>query len=408
MDRFPAPMPRSLRFSAALLIASAVVGCQGDTPAAPAQPEPQFDLTLDGARIDLSIFDQAALGDIGRLIGVETATGGALRGLGDPPILAAPVAPGELPSVTPLETTVVLYVVTLWLFENGFLDAPSAVSASLPVVGAYSWLLVGEEQNAVDSFNEFIQVVQGLVDDGLLDPVAGQWLIDCAQAAIDQLFDCSAVATIPTGECEALVALYHSTDGDNWNNNAGWLLSADPCTWFGVGCSGGQVTGISLSFNNLTGPIPAELGNLTSLTGLSLDFNQLSGPIPAELGNLTSLTSLGLKSNNLTGSIPAELGNLTYLTRLFLDFNQLSGPIPAELGNLAALHSLRLDFNQLSGLVPLPVAVLGGAIQEIFVVGTCRFESNPGLFMPDSQDYMDADLDNDGFICGVALSTPSP
>ena len=36
------------------LIASAVVGCQSDTPMAPAQPEPQFDLTLDGARIDLT------------------------------------------------------------------------------------------------------------------------------------------------------------------------------------------------------------------------------------------------------------------------------------------------------------------------------------------------------------------
>ena len=33
----------------------------------------------------------------------------------------------------------------------------------------------------------YIGVAEGLVDDGLLDPVAGQWLIDCAQGAIDQL-----------------------------------------------------------------------------------------------------------------------------------------------------------------------------------------------------------------------------
>ena len=124
------------------LIAFAVVACQDGTPVQPA--EDSFDLTIEGARIDLSIFDGSALGAIGGLIGVETATGGPLRGLGDPPIFAAPTTPGELPSVTPLETTVVLYVVTLWLFENGFLDAPSAVSALLPVVGAYSWLLVGD------------------------------------------------------------------------------------------------------------------------------------------------------------------------------------------------------------------------------------------------------------------------
>ena len=369
------------------LIASAVVGCQGDTPIAPAQPEPEFDLTLKGARIDLSIFDRSALGAIGGLIGVETATGGPLRGLGDPLILAAPVAPGELPSVTPLETTVVLYVVTLWLFENGFLDAPSAVSMVAPVIHAHVWLKLGEGQNAVDSFNEFINVVQGLVADGLLDPVAGQWLIDCAQAAIDQLVVesfCSTVATIPTGECEALVALYNSTDGDNWNNNAGWLLSADPCSWFGVGCLGGQVISVNLFSNNLTGSIPAELGNLTALTNLALSSNNLTGSIPAELGNLTALTNLALFSNNLTGPIPAELGNLTALTLLLL-------------------HS-----NVLSGLVPLPVAGLGGEIQQSTALNRCRFESNPGLFMPDSQDYMDADLDNDGFICGVALSTPSP
>ena len=75
-----------------------------------------------------------------------------------------------------------------------------------------------------------------------------------------------------------------------------------------------------------------------------------------------------------------------------------------------------LYFNQLSGPVPLPVAILGGQIHD------CKFErvvlqhpslpskvrkSNPGLFIPDSQDYMAADLDNDGFICGIALSTPS-
>jgi hypothetical protein len=57
--------------------------------------------------------------------------------------------------------------------------------------------------------------------------------------------------------------------------------------------------------------------------------------------------------------------------------------------------------------VPLPIAVMGGKIQQVDR-GRCGFESNPGLSMPDVQDYMDADLDNDGFICGIPLSTPSP
>ena len=30
-------------------------------------------------------------------------------------------------------------------------------------------------------------------------------------------------AAIPTSERDALIALYNSTDGDNWNDNTNWL-----------------------------------------------------------------------------------------------------------------------------------------------------------------------------------------
>ena len=42
----------------------------------------------------------------------------------------------------------------------------------------------------------------------------------------------------------------------------------------------------------MTGTIPVELGNLTSLTILELHDNELTGPIPPELGGLTSLQVL--------------------------------------------------------------------------------------------------------------------
>ena len=45
MDRVPVPMPRPLRLAAALVIASVVVGCQGDTPASPAD---DGSATIDG------------------------------------------------------------------------------------------------------------------------------------------------------------------------------------------------------------------------------------------------------------------------------------------------------------------------------------------------------------------------
>ena len=64
---------------------------------------------------------------------------------------------------------------------------------------------------------------------------------------------------------------------------------------------------MDLGSNQLSGPIPAELGNLKSLEVLTLFENQLSGRIPAELGNLPRLTVLGLFDNQLTGCVPAEL-----------------------------------------------------------------------------------------------------
>ncbi len=150
----------------------------------------------------------------------------------------------------------------------------------------------------------------------------------------------------------ALVALYDSTDGASWTDDTNWLTANSLSTWNGVTVSSGRITQLSLSNNNLSGPIPAELGSLTELNLLWFHDNQLTGSIPTELGNLTNLTSLTLNRNQLTGSIPPELGNDTLLTGLNLSGNQLTGAIPAELGNLTSLISLSLYNNQLTGAIP--------------------------------------------------------
>ena len=131
----------------------------------------------------------------------------------------------------------------------------------------------------------------------------------------------------------ALVALYNATDGPNWRNNTNWLTDAPLGDWAGVSANritsndrvvGECVTVLSLGDNQLSGKMPAELGNLLSLERLRLNSNQLSGEIPAALGSLLNLQRLDLANNQLSGEIPAALGKIPNLS---LDGNQLSGRI---------------------------------------------------------------------------------
>ena len=136
----------------------------------------------------------------------------------------------------------------------------------------------------------------------------------------------------PPTDKDVLIAFYCATNGDNWKDNSNWLSSMPLRQWSGVTASGSRVTKLLIYENSLTGTIPTELGNLSSLQWLNLYENQLSGSIPSELGNLSSLQSLHLYENQLSGSIPSELGNLSSLQFLNLYENQLSGSIPSELG----------------------------------------------------------------------------
>ncbi len=169
---------------------------------------------------------------------------------------------------------------------------------------------------------------------------------------IQQVPFCDLVSEIPKVECEALVSLYNSTFGPSWTNRTGWLTTYTPCSWYGITCAGGHVTGIHLSINNLSGSLPDSLGNLDRLRDMALTHNSLTGNIPSTLGNLSSLRLLYLYSNQLSGSIPSSFGGLVNLTDLHLEGNKLSGSIPSALTSLPNLQALRLARNQLSGSIP--------------------------------------------------------
>ena len=207
-------------------------------------------------------------------------------------------------------------------------------------------------------------------------------------ATVDGVTGSAEIVVLHPGNSEdraVLVTLYETTGGPNWKNSENWLTDAPLGTWYGVttDASGRVVrldlsgTGVALeSRHGLSGPIPPELGTLTSLEELDLAFNELTGPIPSEFGDLERveiinlfqntlsgdipgelaslhrLEVLILSQNELTGSIPPEFGNLTSLVRLYLNNNSLTGAIPPELGSLPRLEMLYLQFNGFTGTIP--------------------------------------------------------
>ena len=223
--------------------------------------------------------------------------------------------------------------------------------------------------------------------------------------------------TTPTGssnpERAALTALYDAAAGQDWKTNDGWL-SDDPLNqWQRVTTDeNGQVTGLDLGSNRLSGVIPTELGDLSNLRLLFINDNDLDGVLPQSLTGLSALESFYFHNNSglcapideafqtwlegialvigsscapedsskdrevlvqLYNTLDGENWNnnanwLTELpirqwhgvtndasgrvTRLLLESNGLVGEIPKELGSLSNLKRLELANNYLTGEIP--------------------------------------------------------
>ena len=121
-----------------------------------------------------------------------------------------------------------------------------------------------------------------------------------------------------------------------------------------------------LSRNRLGGRIPDKLGGLENLVNLHLDENRLSGPIPPPVAKgLASLQSLDLSKNRLEGEIPIELGERRLLRYLSASDNRFSGQIPTQFGALDRLEYLSLSNNELTGRIPPD---LGATAQDLIHV----------------------------------------
>ncbi|XP_074293308.1 putative LRR receptor-like serine/threonine-protein kinase At1g53430 [Silene latifolia] len=109
---------------------------------------------------------------------------------------------------------------------------------------------------------------------------------------------------------------------------------------------------LTLQGNLNTGPIPYEIGRITSLEQLVLQDNGFEGPIPRSLGNLKNLQNLVLGANFFNGTLPDTLVNLQNLTELKLNGNTISGKIPSFIGSLTNLTKLDIQGTSMEGPIP--------------------------------------------------------
>ncbi|KAK7845016.1 putativeinactive leucine-rich repeat receptor-like protein kinase [Quercus suber] len=176
------------------------------------------------------------------------------------------------------------------------------------------------------------------------------------------------------GEELELLLSFKASIKDQFGFLSDWNSSATFCNWHGIVCdNSSHVNSLELSGQNISGKLSASIfqlqyvkvvdlsnnqlfgeipGQMKSLKWIYLGYNNLSGEIPTEIGDLTSLNHLDVVYNNLRGHIPFSLGNLSNLQYLFLYENKLTGPIPRSLFNLKKLASLDLSINSLFGEIP--------------------------------------------------------
>ena len=101
---------------------------------------------------------------------------------------------------------------------------------------------------------------------------------------------------------------------------------------------------LDLGYNRLEGEISPSVGKVKKIQQLILSNNRLYGPIPKEFGELKMVDELRLGNvnhlsgvdiildwNNLTGNLPEELADATSLTDFWVWNNRLSGALPERI-----------------------------------------------------------------------------
>ncbi len=170
---------------------------------------------------------------------------------------------------------------------------------------------------------------------------------------------CELITDIPRWECDALIALYTSTNWSGWSDKDNWFGEWDitpttACDRYGVSCNNGEewsyIYSIDLSENNLSGNIPAQIHNLTHLEYLYLDDNTISRIESDAFSGLAHLYEMTLAYNQLTNIASGTFYNLPYLQYLYLDNNAITTIGSGAFEDLPNLYRLNMVNNHISGI----------------------------------------------------------
>ncbi|ACI64439.1 predicted protein [Thalassiosira pseudonana CCMP1335] len=276
--------------------------------------------------------------------------------------------------------------------------------------------------------------VETLDDPNSAQSKATEWIVE--ECGADPPIDPCDVNQIMLNEQRyALAVMYFSLGGDNWNSgsNAGqaadnaevgaWMTGKNYCEWGPeIEAQGGDkykqlvcdefgnVQQLNLQSNNMSGPIPPEIGVLVYLTTYISFFNAQTGSIPTALGLIAPLQTFDVESNNLDGDlfkpeysgpnglkeivnwraslnnfagpIPTEIGLWTKIQNLWFADNEITGTVPVEIGNLVELGAFLFYSNNIAGTLPVELGNLNALtwidMEDNDIVGTIpeEFYSN--------------------------------
>lgn len=155
----------------------------------------------------------------------------------------------------------------------------------------------------------------------------------------------SSAAPVPSPQvqhCNETQALLDFKKAVNGSGILNWPAGSHYCNWEGVECSGVDKNNKSMEENSDSG---------MSVTKLKLQEKGLKGFISDSLGCLYNLKEVNLSYNLLSGSVPAELFQLQHIETLDLSFNNLSGTIPIVKG-FQSIQSFNISSNLFSGELP--------------------------------------------------------